>query len=103
MIKKGGTMDFLEDLLEGFGNRKQRGYGHQNDRHRDYDDDDRYDEPDVRRSTFFCADCGGQLQPGFKYCPYCSKLIVQNPNACKQCGSKLQEGSKFCPSCGDKV
>ncbi|MCX6583970.1 MAG: zinc ribbon domain-containing protein [Candidatus Aminicenantes bacterium] len=95
-------MDFLEDLLEGFGNRKRRGYGHQDDRHRD-DDDDRYDGPDARRSTIFCADCGGQLQLDFKYCPYCSKLIVHNPNTCKQCGSKLQEGSKFCPSCGGKV
>ena len=49
----------------------------------------------------FCAECGGQLTAGAKFCPNCG--AKQNvANVCSGCGEAVAPGAKFCPNCGQK-
>ena len=52
-----------------------------------------------------CDNCGTELTPEVKFCPYCGKAVEvkeEKPTFkfCPSCGSQLEPGQKFCPNCG---
>jgi len=48
-----------------------------------------------------CRNCGGQLEPGFCFCPHCSNPT--RSNMCKSCPTLLSQAWTCCPKCGTKV
>lgn len=49
----------------------------------------------------FCAECGGAIPAGAKFCPGCG-IKVAGPAQCSECEQPLPDGAKFCPNCGTK-
>lgn len=63
-----------------------------------------------------CIKCQGEVQEGYKVCPYCGAKMVKNPvicpscnnvvcgdyEICSECGKRL-DGKKVCPHCGSIV
>ena len=51
----------------------------------------------------FCAECGGALTPGAKFCPNCGAKQQAAASACPGCGNPVNPGAKFCMNCGQKL
>jgi len=52
-------------------------------------------------SKMFCARCGREVSPEFRFCPYCgaeSKRFL-----CPKCGGELSSEYIFCPLCGARL
>jgi Zn-finger nucleic acid-binding protein len=54
--------------------------------------------------TLHCENCGGNLEKGTEYCPFCNALVdlssARLTEYCPSCLSMSKEGAKFCSSCG---
>lgn len=62
-------------------------------------------ETPAQSNIQICDNCGTELSPEVKFCPYCGKAVEvkeEKPsfNFCPSCGSQLDQGQKFCPNCG---
>lgn len=59
----------------------------------------------------YCKQCGHDVEPGTKTCPFCGSEIpdnhAENTNPeikyCPACGTEVVHGAKFCTNCGNKL
>ena len=57
----------------------------------------------------FCANCGSELNDGWKACPKCGTDVAKQPEegarqrACKKCGNELNKEWQTCPYCGEQL
>jgi len=105
-------MDFLEDIFERFGRKKQYGRDDHNE-HVHHDDHERHHDrhqwggamSDARTSGHqekgvqAGACCGATLPEQARFCPQCG-TTVQRPSFCSKCGLQIQDGANFCHGCG---
>lgn len=112
-------MDFLENLLEGFGRKKKFGdHGHGHDRyhheghdgHHDNHDHHGWGENSIEKRTSSQtamqvsgnACCGAPLPDKARFCPLCGTAVLR-PSFCPGCGLQLQDEAKFCHGCGQGI
>lgn len=50
------------------------------------------------QATGFCANCGGALPGGARFCPACGTSVAHS--TCAACRQPLPAGARFCPACG---
>jgi ribosomal protein L40E len=110
-------MDFLEDLFDRGGRKRQNKGGFlQNEDHHNDDHDDDHDHhqqypansypqapsnPTAFQPGAVCRKCSTPTVQGAKFCHVCGAANEMIPN-CASCGSKLPANALFCPQCGYK-
>jgi len=57
-----------------------------------------------------CPQCGGNVNPGAKFCGKCGTPLSGMPDitgtlaaSCSRCGRPVKVDAKFCPKCGNKL
>ena len=59
--------------------------------------------------TISCQRCGGNIQTGWKFCPYCNNDIaaridiISQKRTCKKCGETLEQAWISCPNCNHLI
>lgn len=48
----------------------------------------------------FCAQCGGAVTPGQKFCPNCGNPLART---CPGCGAPVDQNARFCAQCGHRL
>lgn len=59
----------------------------------------------------YCKQCGHDVQPGTRICPFCGSEIPFDPEEsikqeikyCPLCGTSVVRGAKFCTNCGNQL
>ena len=103
-------MDFLENLFENFGRKRQHRDNRQGDHdsHGHHDDRSYYDPYEDRHAlppnTGFvtCPKCSEKIASSCKFCPNCGSPSTIS-RLCSACKGEVPPQSKFCPACGGKV
>lgn len=90
-------MDFLEEILGGFGRKRgqhRSGKGLRSG-HDEHDDEDYYRDDRLVK----CVKCTEMLPESFKFCPECGAPVTTGA-FCVKCGAQMGMDASFCPKCG---